>query len=483
MKILSSSLVLVFLGLGSLFGQTASLRGTITDESGAVVPGAAVTLGVVGGSPKRTRSSAEGVYSFVGMIPGDYVVQAAAPGLALAEPVKITLKAGAQSLNLELKVAATKEQVTVGDTVEPTIAVDASANASAVVLRGTDLDALSDNLDDLAADLQALAGPSAGPNGGALFIDGFSGGELPPKSTIREIRINQNPFAPEYDRLGLGRIEIFTKPGSDKFHSDLGYNFATDKWNSRNPYAAEKAPFHLHEFREMFAGPINKRSSFNVTFTREWVDNGNVINGVVLDPRSLAVTPYDNTFVSSLRRTGITPRVDYQLSTNHTLSVRYVFNRDAVDNAGVGGFNLSTRGYHNDARSQTVQVTETAVINASAINETRFQYFRPDTVAEANTAGYALQVLGSFNGGGNPIGRSTTTQNNYEFQNYTSILRAKHSWKFGVRLRGTTEASDSPQNFAGTFTFSGVVAPQMDANNNVVVDASGQPVLVNITSG
>jgi hypothetical protein len=136
-----------------------------------------------------------------------------------------------------------------------------------------------------------------------------AGAICPPKNSIREIRINQNPFAPEYDHLGLGRIEIFTNPGADKFHADLGYNFATDKWNSRNPYAAEKAPFHLHEFREMLGGPINKRASFNVTFSREWVDNGNVINGVLLDPRTLAVTPYDNTFVSSLHGTGTTPRV------------------------------------------------------------------------------------------------------------------------------------------------------------------------------
>ena len=49
----------------------------------------------------------------------------------------------------------------------------------------------------LQADLQALAGPSAGPGGGAIFIDGFSGGQLPSKESIREIRINQNPFSPE----------------------------------------------------------------------------------------------------------------------------------------------------------------------------------------------------------------------------------------------------------------------------------------------
>ena len=75
----------------------------------------------------------------------------------------------------------------------------------------------SDDPNDLQEDLQALAGPSAGPSGGSIFIDGFSGGDLPAKSSIREIRINQNPFSPEYDKLGYGRIEIFTKPGNYDF--------------------------------------------------------------------------------------------------------------------------------------------------------------------------------------------------------------------------------------------------------------------------
>ena len=69
--------------------------------------------------------------------------------------------------------------------------------------------------DELASELQALAGPSAGPNGGQIYVDGFTAGELPPKSAIREIRINQNPFSAEYDKLGYGRIEIFTKPGME----------------------------------------------------------------------------------------------------------------------------------------------------------------------------------------------------------------------------------------------------------------------------
>src|SRR5262249_53831282 len=147
----------------------------------------------------------------------------------------------------------------------------------------------------------------------AMFVDGFSGGQLPPKSAIREIRINQNPFAPEYDRLGLGRIEIFTKPGTDKFRGSIGYNFANDFWNSRNAYAAERAPFHLNETSASLSGSLNNRATFNLNLIREWVDNGNVTNGVQLDPVTLVPTPFGGSVVAKLRRTGVTPRIDYQL--------------------------------------------------------------------------------------------------------------------------------------------------------------------------
>src|SRR4051812_39213325 len=365
-------LLFFLLAIGmSAEAQTGSLRGSVTDESGAIVPRAKITIT----GPKTFAATTDnaGAYSIANLPYGEYTVDATAPSLALRTPSKVTVT-GSQTLDLILNVTAAKQQVTVAENAGPSVSTDASANASAVVIAGADLDALSDNLDDLAADLQALAGPGAGPSGGAIFIDGFSGGELPPKNTIREIRINQNPFSPEYDKLGFGRIEIFTKPGTDKFRGDLGYNFATDRWNSRNPYADRKAPFHLNELREALSGPLSKRASFNGTFVREWVDNGNVVNAVVLDPQSSTPTPFTAVPVSTLRRTGITPRVDYQLSTNHTLTFRYSYTRDAVENAGVGGFNLLSRGFHHDLRTQTLQATETAVLGTSVVNETRFQY-------------------------------------------------------------------------------------------------------------
>jgi hypothetical protein len=62
------------------------------------------------------------------------------------------------------------------------------------------------------------------------------------------------------------------------------------------------------------------------------------------------------------------------------------------------------------------------------------------------------------------------------------MVHGPHAWRFGVRLRGVTDTSVSPQNFGGTFTFGGGLAPQLDANNKPALDGAGQLVLVNIDS-
>ena len=91
--------------------------------------------------------------------------------------------------------------------------------------------------------VQAMAGPSAGPNGGEIYIDGFTGGRMPPKESIREVRVNQNPFNAENAGIGFGRIDIFTKPGMDKFRTSTFFNFGDESLNSRNPFAPARAPF------------------------------------------------------------------------------------------------------------------------------------------------------------------------------------------------------------------------------------------------
>jgi hypothetical protein len=97
----------------ALVAQSSTLRGVVTDESGALVPGARVTLTATGGAARTADSDANGVYSFSGLPAGNYAVQAAAPQLALAQTRNITLTTAAQTLNLQLQVAATVQRVEV----------------------------------------------------------------------------------------------------------------------------------------------------------------------------------------------------------------------------------------------------------------------------------------------------------------------------------------------------------------------------------
>jgi len=434
----------------AVFAQTAMLRGQVTDDSGALVPKATVTLRGPNGIALAAITDERGAYLFPALSPDDYLVTGSAPDLITAQPVKISLQPGSTTLNLQLKVLATAQRVTVEETAGPAVSTEASNNASAVVLRGDDLQALSDDPEDLMADLQALAGPSAGPSGGSIFIDGFSGGELPSKESIREVRVNQNPFSPEYDKLGFGRIEILTKPGADRYRGTVDYNFANEFWNSRNPYSAEKAPLHLDEFEGNAGGPLGKRASFFFDGQRNMVDNGAIINAV--DPQTFG--PLLNIFTVPQVLTRGTPRVDYQLNEKNTLTFRYSITQSDINGAGIGSFDLKSRGYDFNYLNQTGQVTETAVLG-STINETRFQYFRSALQRLPYSTAPEIQVLGAFNEGGAQVGQSFDTQNNFELQNYTTVPRGAHVWKFGVRLREQLDDNVSRLNFNGTFTFGG----------------------------
>jgi Carboxypeptidase regulatory-like domain len=158
----------------------ATLRGVVVDPSGAVIPGAAVSL-AMGDRVQHTKSGPDGHYAFNSLAAGTYTVSVAAKGFAALTIPDVVLAAGAaKELKLSLTIAVEQQQVTVNDESQ-TVGLSPDQNASAVLIKGSDLDALSDDPDELQNELQALAGPAAGPNGGQIYIDGFTGGQLPPK--------------------------------------------------------------------------------------------------------------------------------------------------------------------------------------------------------------------------------------------------------------------------------------------------------------
>lgn len=234
---------------------TGTLRGKVSDPSGAVIPRASITAKSATGQPQTATSDAQGQYTMKGLAPGQYSVGAAAKGFAPASRENVVITAGrVQTLDIPLAVEVVQQQVQVEGGQAPTLDVAAANNANSITLKGKDLEALSDDPDELQSELEALAGPSAGPNGGQIYIDGFTAGQLPPKSAIREIRINQNPFSAEYDKLGYGRIEILTKPGTDKFHGQFLFSDNNSIFNSNNPFLANEPGYQT----ELFDGKDRK---------------------------------------------------------------------------------------------------------------------------------------------------------------------------------------------------------------------------------
>ena len=92
-----------------------------------------------------------------------------------------------------------------------------------------------------------------------MFIDGFTGGRMPPKQSIREIRVNQNPFSSEYDRVGFGRIEVFTKPGSDHYHGQTSFDFSAS------------FPGHGPRMLTSANARVNGRARKDFCMTPQWV--------------------------------------------------------------------------------------------------------------------------------------------------------------------------------------------------------------------
>lgn len=462
--------------------QSGAIRGLLRDELGGVIVGAKVTVASAPGLDQVRLSDDAGTFLFEGLPAGRYALRVEASGFATYMVDALELRSGQKSFDIRLTVLV-KDELVISD--KHTLSVSPESNSEAIVLRGRAIDVLPDNPDALAAALQGLAAASGGagsPGGGQITVDGFPGGAIPPKDAIREVRINQNPYAAEFERPGKGRIEIFTKAGSGSFHGAAYLNFNDESLNARNPFALTRAAYQTRTYGGSFSAPLpSKRASLFLSFGRNEIDGNSLINAIVLDP-SLKVTRLNQWIKTPFESTSLNPKVDFRINNRHTLSTRYNFFHTSADNLGVGELSLSSRGYTSSSNEHVLQITETAVLNNSTINETGFQYLGNRRQMEGDNSTATLRVLESFIGGGSELGMSETNSDRFSLHNYTTLISGKHTWRFGGRVRSSHFTSISPLNFGGTWVFGGGVAPQLDSSGNPIFGADGRPIIAEITS-
>jgi len=443
---------------------TGTLRGHITDPSGALIPGAIITVeNSTGTAVTKVTADSSGAYSVTGLPPGGYILGATFAGFAPFSSATIELSAGqSKRVDISMALEVAQQSVTVTDDT-PQVNIDASGNSNAIVLKGKDLDALSDDPDELSSELTALAGPSAGPNGGQIYIDGFTGGQLPPKSAIREIRINQNPFSAEFDKLGYGRIEILTKPGTDKLHGQFLAQGNDNAFNTANPFTRVLPAYHSLQFSGNLNGALSKWASFFISVDQRNNQNDSVYSFDSNVPVLTGSGAYmyelgslSGSLFSPSTRTNIAPRIDLQLGSRNTLTARYQFYRNSTT-GNITSTSLPSQSTTQISSESTVQLSDSFIVNEHIVNETRFQYLRDysTTAPAAGADGLAPQISipGTLTAGGPTVQTSDDHTNHYELQNLTTMSVGNHAIKFGTRLRDNSDANTSDDDFNGSFTF------------------------------
>jgi len=453
----------------------ATVRGTVADPTGAVIPGATVTLTPAGAAVGKSivvQSQSDGTYTALNVPAGTYSQTVTIPGFASFVKLGVKITAG-QALTLDVKMAIQEQSQQVNVTTDAaTLSVDPDSNASSTVISGKDLDALSDDPDELSDELTALAGPAAGPNGGQIYVDGFTGGQLPPKSSIREIRVNQNPFSAQYDKLGYGRVEVFTKPGTDQWHGNFQMNGNADFLNTSNPFlgTTPQLPYHTLFMFGSISGPINSKASFNVGGSHRDIQQNTIFNGTLLAASADATTPCPpgtaaapstcGAFTTAIpilypeNRTDFTPRIDLQLTDKNSLTARYQYETSTIINDGTGGVDLPSTGYNLTQTENTLQMTDTQIVSPRVINETRFEYQREMSAQNPLSTTPQLIVLSDFTSGGSATQLINDHQDHFEVQNYSSIQLKKNFIRFGGRFRSTRDAQFTNAGSNQTFEYS-----------------------------
>ncbi|HKX27244.1 MAG TPA: TonB-dependent receptor, partial [Blastocatellia bacterium] len=450
-------------------------RGQVVDETGAIIPGAQITLFDAKGQKRSVKSNAAGEFTIANVEPGSYRLTVTFKGFQTYTDNDLSITAPGAPLKITLTVAAVNDETTVNSE-SSGVSVEPTNNLNAIVLDEQFIQSLPDNEEDLLAFLQGMAGPAAGgatggQGGAQIYVDGFTGGHLPPRDAILQIRINQNPFSAEYSTPGIGRIEIITKPGRDQWRGTFSFYARNSALDARNAFALAKPDLNQDRLQFNLGGPlIAKKLSFFLNAERRSLSGANTVVAKTLEGPFVAnvEAPSGSTWVGL--------RLDYLLNGQNTLNLGYNRQASSATNrefgarfgGGFGGgpggggataggnYLLPERGSNSENTNHTLQLGETLIVNPRLILESRLRYQHELANLTADTTGVAINVLDAFGAGGATCCPSRTRSDLAEWQEYLTWTHRRQVIKGGFQLQYDHIRDNTANNFNGTFTFSGL---------------------------
>jgi len=468
------------------------LRGVVTDPTGAIIPGADVSLlDAAGAVIAKSSSSADGSFTVSAPHPGAYTLVVSKDGFkAVQTAVTLAATASAPTLpaqsfsspaRIVLPIASTSTNVVVSaDSNQDLAATDENRDTS--VMTADDLKALPIFDNDFVSAMGDFLDSDVSATGGTgLLVDGVEANRVTVSpSAVQEVRINQDPYSARYYYPGRGQIEIITKSTAQQYHGQLNFYFRDSALNAQNALAPSK-PFEQRRIYEGSAtGPIphSRKSSFLASFDREEEDRDSVVSATLAPTTENPTGAFNANVPAPTRDTEFSLRAAHQFGDKHSAYLQYSYEDWTGQNQGVGGQQLASAGYNTRYHEDDVVAHADSVLSATTLNQLSLVGEHWSSRNQNTTEGPRISLPGDFLSG-SAQSDSFATEYNFRFSDVVTWQRGRNLIKWGIGIPHIgRRAYDDHTNELGTYTF----APTFAADGVTVLSTAFQNYAANLPS-
>lgn len=495
----------------SIYGQTssttASITGVVLNQAGEAIPKASITLRDIAiNQTRQTISESDGSFRITALPVGTYEVRAESAGFAAYVNPQVALILGqTTTLNITLKPAGAKEEVTVTD--KPPV-IDASQTAATTSITQESIEELPVNSRNY---LQfTLLAPGVAPsnsqtsNGGGsvssspLADSGFTFGGLRPRSNsisidglensdettgaslvtlspelVREFQIINNGTSAEFGGAAGGAINVLTKTGANEFHGTAFTFFQNERLNARSPLFNNPAVhpvFRRYQPGASFGGAIIKNKLFFYAAAEQEHFNGDEEAEISRNIRARINTALGSGFAPRLPvrflsgdpfrvgadETEAAGKITYLVNSFNTLNLRFAFTNNRRRGEAFNTDTLTDQSARGSSYSKDYQTTGSlaSVLTTKIINDFRFQFSTRRFLSRAgDTNGAGIEIVGSARFGRPFDADGNRRENRQQLVDTISFTRGNQEWKTGASINHVSLNSEIRDGFGGIYTF------------------------------
>jgi hypothetical protein len=490
----------------------ADVQGTVTDESGAVLPGVTVSAtNLETGLVRTSVTAGEGRYVIPALPPGPYKISAELQGFATATRQGVVLVLGQlATADFGLKLAGGHEEITItaqGAVVDPShtsvSTVVGQQQIQSLPINGRNFISFSVITPGVTTDRTPQQGASATSGlsfagqrarSNNIMVDGLDNNDLVVGSVratfsqeaVREFQVLTNSYSAEFGKASGGIVNIVTKSGTNDFHGNAFLYYRDKSLNAKDhfekfdvfgsPINRDKAPFSQNQWGGTLGGPIRKdRTFFFLSAERVDISANNFVN---IDPAAAAIlnaagfpvelgnVPYD------FKSTELLAKLDHQWTPNHNFVLRTNFSDTTNENIEpFGGLVARSRGAVQLRKDWAIAAAQTDVLSPRWVNEARVQFAHqkqdinsldPNCGGPCLTdaqGGPTLEVTGVASVGRQRFTPQPRTNDRFQVTDTISFFGGGHSAKAGIDFNYIDHRDQSlPLSFGGRFIFTSLPA-------------------------